>query len=174
MAPDLRPTRRWTRAALACSLGPLLLSSLTAGTLPRQLRRSTASLNHENSRAHCAVWFCLGIRPNETCRPARYSKLPTINGLTYPRARKILLNAGWRPLKTNSSPTDVDISYGNGRLFWRRGYVELEGCSGTCVAACSFLFKDRFGNRLRVTTEGEELPRDNAHAHVNGFHFVCV
>lgn len=117
--------------------------------------------------------FAVAFGQTKPCRPARYSKVPTINGLTYPRARKILLNAGWRPLKTNSSPTDIDISYGNGPLFWRRRYVALEGCSGAGVAACGFLFKDRFGNRLRVTTEGEELPRDNGHAHVNDFHFVC-
>jgi len=110
---------------------------------------------------------------SKPCRPVRHAKLPAIVGLTYPRARRILLAAGWRPLKTNSSATDISVSYGNGPFFWGKGYIELEGCSGTGVAACGFLFKDRFGNRLRVTTEGEELPKDKAHAHVNTFRFVC-
>jgi hypothetical protein len=117
--------------------------------------------------------FAVAFGQSKPCRPARHAKLPAIAGLTYPRARRIILAAGWRPLKTNSSATDVNVSYGNGPFFWRRGYVELESCSGTGVAACAFLFTDRFGNRLRVTTDGEELPKDNAHAHVNGFRFVC-
>ena len=118
--------------------------------------------------------FCVAaFSQSKPCPPARHAKLPEIAGLTYPRARRILLAAGWRPLKTNSSAADVNVSYGNGPFFWRRGYVELESCSGTGVAACAFLFKDRFGNRLRVTTEGEELPDDQAHAHVNGYRFLC-
>ena len=48
-----------------------------------------------------------------------------------------------------------------------------EVCSGTGVAACAFLFKDAYGNRLRVTTEGEELPNEKSYARVNGFRFVC-
>ena len=103
----------------------------------------------------------------------RHAKRPAIIGLTYPRARKMLLAAGWLPLKTNSSHSDVNVSYGNGPFFWRRGYTEVESCAGTGVADCAFLFKDRFGNRLRVTTEGEEHPEVNAHAHVNSCRFVC-
>src|SRR2546422_202002 len=41
----LDPTRRWTRAAIARSLGSLVLSWLTAGAPPRQLRRSDAIKN---------------------------------------------------------------------------------------------------------------------------------
>ena len=110
---------------------------------------------------------------SKSCQPVHHAKVPALKGLTYSRARKILLAAGWQPLKTNSAATDVNVSSGNGTLFWRRGYIELETCSGAGVAACAFLFKDRFGNRLRVTTEGEDLPKDNAHAHVNGSRFVC-
>jgi hypothetical protein len=118
-----------------------------------------------------AITVALGQR--NPCRPARHAKLPKITGLAYHRARPMLLAAGWRPLKTKSSATDVDISYGNGPLFWRRGYIELESCSGTSVAACAFLFTDRFGNRLRVATEGEELPREHARATVHVSRFVC-
>lgn len=110
------------------------------------------------------------------CRPARHAKLPAIKGSAYHRARKRLLAAGWRPLRTKPrevAADDPDISYGNGQLFWRRGYVEVESCSGTGVAACAFLFKDAYGNRLRVTTAGEELPRQKAYSTVTGFRFVC-
>jgi hypothetical protein len=87
-----------------------------------------------------------------------------------------MLAAGWQPLRTksyNEVDTDPDITYGNGRTFWKRGYVEVKACSGTRVAACAFLFKDAYGNRLRVTTEGEELPDEKAYAIVTGFRFLC-
>ena len=115
----------------------------------------------------------LALAQRKPCRPARHAKLPAIARLTYLRARRILFAAGWRPLKRKSSASGVDISHANGPFFWRKGYVELESCSGTGVAACAFLFKDRFGNRLRVTTEGEELPDQKAQARVNGVRFVC-
>ena len=115
----------------------------------------------------------VSLAQRKPCRPAKHAKLPRIVGLRYQRARRILLAAGWQPLKTKSSDADVDVSSGNGPIFWRSGYVELESCSGIGVAACAFLFKDAFGNRLRVTTAGEELPGERIHAAVNRFRFVC-
>lgn len=128
------------------------------------------------------IWLALfigGLLPvfalaqERPCRPVKHAKVPAIKESTYHRARKRLLAAGWQPVKTNRARTDPDISYGNGPLFWRKGYVEIEACSGTGVAACAFLFKDRHGNRLRVTTEGEEVPRLKYYARVSGFKFVC-
>lgn len=113
---------------------------------------------------------------DKPCRPSKHARLPRITELTYHKARKRLIAAGWKPLRTksyNEANTDPDIAYGNGRIFWKRGYVEVEVCSGTGVAACAFLFKDAYGNRLRVTTEGEELPKEKAYAIVTGFRFVC-
>ena len=113
------------------------------------------------------------VRP---CQPHRHAKLPPIVKSTYHKARKKLLAAGWQPLHTKSfseASTDRDISYGNGRIFWRKGYVEVEACSGTGVAACAFLFKDAYGNRLRVTSAGEENPGRKDYARVTRFEFVC-
>ncbi|HKY46246.1 MAG TPA: hypothetical protein VJM50_24350 [Pyrinomonadaceae bacterium] len=110
------------------------------------------------------------------CRPAKHAKIPAITEYTYHKARKRLLAAGWQPVRTksiNDARTDPDILHGNGPLFWRKGYVEIEACSGTGVAACVFLFKDVYGNRLRVTTQGEEVPRSKSYARVSGFQFVC-
>jgi hypothetical protein len=132
-------------------------------------------------RAHLVV-FILGFATNialgqdKPCQPHRHAKLPPIIELTYPKARKKLLAAGWQPLQTksvNEAEEDPDIRYGNGLLFWRRGYVEVEACLGTGVAACAFLFKDAYGNRLRVTTAGEELAKEKSYARVTGFRFVC-
>jgi hypothetical protein len=133
-------------------------------------------------RALLAVLVCslvagIALAKDKPCQPRRHARLPAITELTYHKARKRLLAAGWQPLQTksfNEADTDPDISdRGNGQLFWRRGYVEVESCSGTGVAACAFLFKDAYGNRLRVTTAGEELPKEKAYARVTGFRFVC-
>ena len=124
----------------------------------------------------CGLTASSGFAQDKPCRPGRHARLPAISELTYHKARKKLLAARWQPLRTrsiNEVDTDPDISYGNGRLFWRRGYGEVEACSGTGVAACAFLFKDAYGNRLRVTTAGEEFPRQKAYARVTGFRFVC-
>ena len=113
---------------------------------------------------------------DKSCKPTKHAKLPTVTEFTYHKARKALLSAGWQPLQTKSfsdAKTDPDISSGNGALFWAKGYVEVEACAGTGIAPCAFLFKDAYGNRLRVTTAGEEHPKEKAYAKVTGFQFVC-
>jgi hypothetical protein len=132
-------------------------------------------------RTLIAVLICgfaanIALSQNKPCCPGKHARLPAITELSYNKARKRLLTAGWQPLRTkfyNQADTDPDIAYGNGHVFWQRGYVEVEACSGTGVAACSFLFRDAYGNRLRVITEGEELPKEKAYATVTGFRFVC-
>ena len=116
------------------------------------------------------------LAQDKPCQPRKHAKLPPITELTYLKARKKLLLAGWQPVQTlsfNEVSEDPNIKYGNGPLFWERGYVELESCSGTGVGACAFLFKDAYGNHLRVTTAGEEIPKEKAYAKVTGFRFVC-
>lgn len=108
--------------------------------------------------------------------PSKHAKLPTVTGFTYHKARKALLSAGWQPLQTksfNEANTDPDISSGNGALFWKKGYIEVEACAGTGIAACAFLFNDAYGNRLRITTAGEEDPKENAYVKVTGLRFLC-
>ena len=118
----------------------------------------------------------LAFAAEKSCKPSKHAKLPAVTELTYHKARKALLSAGWQPLQTksfNEANTDPDISSGNGALFWKKGYVEVEACAGTGVAPCAFLFKDAYGNRLRVTTAGEEYPKEKAYAKVTGLQFVC-
>ena len=123
----------------------------------------------------CGFAAGISLAQDKPCQPHRHAKLPPITKLTYSKARSRLLATGWQPLQkksVNQAAEDPDIKYGNGPLFWKRGYVELKSCSGTGVAACAFLFKDAYGNHLRVTTAGEELPKDKSYAKVTGFHFV--
>ena len=84
--------------------------------------------------------------------------------------------AGWRPIQTihqNKAATDPKIMYGNGEIFWKRGYREVESCSGTGLGNCAFLFKDAYGNQLRVVTAGEEDPKQKSFARVTSYKFVC-
>lgn len=123
-----------------------------------------------------ALVISMARAQDKPCYPTKHAKLPAITELTYHKARKKLLAAGWQPLRTksyNGADTDPEIAEGNGPTFWKKGYVEVAACSGTGVAACAFLFTDAYGNRLRVTTEGEELPKEKAYAIVTGFRFVC-
>ncbi|MBC3809873.1 hypothetical protein [Undibacterium aquatile] len=111
-----------------------------------------------------------------SCSPTTHAKLPVINGKSYHKARKSLLAVGWQPLRSkplNQANEDPDISYGNGMIFWDLGYREVESCSGTGLAPCSFLFQDAYGNKLRVITEGEESPKDKAVASVSSYKFTC-
>lgn len=124
----------------------------------------------------CVLATNLAWAKHDPCKPAKHAKLPPIIESTYHRARRKLLAAGWQPVQTkpfNQASSDPDIASGNGLIFWKKGYVEVEACSGTGISACSFLFKDAYGNRLRVTTAGEELPKDKIYASVTGFSFVC-
>ena len=94
--------------------------------------------------------------------------IPRINGKTYGVARKILIQKGWVPNKRESSHGQtVDVQSGNGPIFWKRGYWELETCSGTGVAQCLFEFVDASGRRLEVVTAGEEDEAGTYHARVS-------
>ncbi len=120
-----------------------------------------------------AISIGFGQKP---CVPAKHAKLPVISEQTYAQARKKLLVSGWQPVRSisdNAAGKDPNTAYGNGQIFWKRGYREIEFCSGTGIAACGFLFRDVYGNRLRVTTAGEELPKQKTHARVTGYQFVC-
>lgn len=112
----------------------------------------------------------------KACLPNKHAKLPAVYGLTYHKARKKLLAAGWQPFSTihhNKANTDPNISSGNGKIFWNMGYSEIESCAGTGLAPCAFLFKDAYGNKLRVTTAGEEYAKQKSFATITTYKFIC-
>jgi hypothetical protein len=118
----------------------------------------------------------VAVAQEEKCDPPGHAAVPAIQDLAYHQARKLLVSGGWQPVQARTAEeakTDPDIASGNGPVFWAKGYVELEACSGTGLAPCAFLFKDSKGNRLRVTTGGEEDPAHKVSAKVTGFQFVC-
>jgi hypothetical protein len=110
---------------------------------------------------------------DKQCKPAVHAKVPAIAEFTYHNARKALLVAGWQPLQSvRWQEVDERLS-GQAREFWEKGYVEVQDCAGTGAAPCVFLFKDVYGNRLSVTTAGQEYPEAKSYARVTGFEFVC-
>lgn len=91
--------------------------------------------------------------------------VPNLFELDYDDARAQLIEAGWQPFMHYwSYADDVDIRYGNGAVFWQRGYHEIESSSGTGSAVCSFKFIDVYGNILKVITAGEEDPDNDIKA----------
>ena len=120
-----------------------------------------AILMTNNSFAHCPI--------------IQHSEVPVITEMSYHDARALLLAAEWQPLKSihHNDLENPDISYGNGALFWDKGYVEIESCAGTGLAPCVFNFADIYGNSLKVVTVGEESPKYNNYAMVDRYWLVC-
>ncbi|MGX9979755.1 hypothetical protein [Methylobacterium fujisawaense] len=78
--------------------------------------------------------------------------VPAIRGQPIDTARAALIAAGWTPVK---GPPSDDARE---RDLARRGVIEVDGCSGTGLAYCSFRYAGAAG-ALSVTTTGDgDLP----------------
>lgn len=121
-------------------------------------------------------FFASGIvfGKDEQCKPDTHAKVPAMAQSTYHKARKALLAAGWQPVQTVRWQEKDEKLFGQAKDFWEKGYVEVEDCAGTGLSPCKFLFKDVYGNHLRVTTTGEEYPKEKAYAKVSQFQFACA
>jgi hypothetical protein len=82
-------------------------------------------------------------------------RIPNLFHMKYTEARDSLINAGWIPLLHHwSYSQDNNVKWGNGPVFWKKGYWEIENSSGTGIACCEFIFKDPSGRKLEVVTGG--------------------
>ena len=100
--------------------------------------------------------------------------LLNIKGLTYHEARPIIIGAGWRPLQTLKVGTEdfkQGATSGNGPKFWKKGYYELQTCTGSGMAYCAFLFQNKNGDQLRVVTKYEEYEEYSSFAKAVGYRF---
>lgn len=89
---------------------------------------------------------------------AIHAPLPRIGGLIYDEARDMLIQAGWQPfLNSWTKGFDWDMKLGNGLYFWKKGFWEIQNVCPTGLAYCTFLFRDVYGNQLKVVTAGEAL-----------------
>ena len=123
------------------------------------------------------AFSCVSAFAADCLPPKRAVPIPPLKGISYHQARTRLLAAGWFPVQTKprgvNPDKDPDIISGNGRLFWERGYLEVEGCAGTGLAPCFFRWADKYGNQIDVLTRGQELPEQKALAMVSGDRFLC-
>ncbi len=112
------------------------------------------------------------------CAISRHVQVPNIYGLSYDAAREQLIRAGWQPtsnMNQAGGPASSDILSGNGEIFWKRGYFEVESCAGTGPAQCLFTFSDIYNNKLKVITSGEEaeIKGKGYHAKVQHYELAC-
>jgi hypothetical protein len=113
----------------------------------------------------------------DVCAPgAKHAAAPEIIKLTYDRARKEIIAAGWRPWITREADGSMrdTVEYGgNAEVFWSRGYKEVGDCASTGLTPCIFYFIDSLGNRLEVISQFEERPQFNGHAVVRFVQVLC-
>ena len=125
-----------------------------------------ALLANQNANAKPAV--SPATANTNTLPPSNEPAIPKIYGKTYGAARKQLIQEGWLPNKHEPfHGQEPEVQSGNGPIFWKRGYWELETCSGTGMAHCLFQFIDPTGRLLEVVTEGEEDEEGTYHARVS-------
>lgn len=96
---------------------------------------------------------------------ALHIPIPRIQGLAYEDARARLMEAGWQPFLNHwSYENEAKITHGNELYFWEKGFHEIETCSGTGLAHCTFVFRDMYETELVVVTAGEVIPELDATA----------
>jgi hypothetical protein len=104
---------------------------------------------------------------------AMHVPIPRIAGLAYDDARQKLVDAGWQAATRHwSDAADPALQYGNGKVFWDRGYREIINAWPTGLAQCTFGFHDVYGTKLVIVTVGEVDEDSDAQAFVWSWHFV--
>ncbi len=97
-------------------------------------------------------------------------RVPDVKGKSYDEARKMIIADGWKPVAQEDevamAPGGVATS-GNGKIFWERGYVEVDACAGTGLGQCAFTFFDGGGMNLFVVTVGEQKEDNSENATVS-------
>ena len=86
----------------------------------------------------------------------RRAKLPRLEAVALPLARKRLLAQGWR-----ARPSDPDGDEGEDGMrdaLRGLGFPEVEGCSGTGMGYCNYHYRNAAGDALQLTTAGEYVP----------------
>jgi hypothetical protein len=82
------------------------------------------------------------------------AKVPNVNNLPIDKARKLIIDSGWKPVLAKLDPDLgrlATVGYENNLR--KAGLSEAYGCSGTGMNYCSFEYKSAAG-KLSVTTTG--------------------
>lgn len=112
----------------------------------------------------------LNINQVSDSRASGEFKIPDVRvGLSYHKARKILMEEGWIPLTQRSlyPGEENSLTYGNGKIFWDLGYWEIVSCTGTGEGFCRFEWADPSQRKLVIITTGIEDPTISTEARVN-------
>lgn len=89
----------------------------------------------------------------------------------------MLIKNGWQPHQTiYHGHASEQFPYANFKIFWDKGFWEVEYCSGTGLAECGMNWMDVYGNILHITTSGEEddSPNPDYHAGVSQAILNCA
>lgn len=142
-------------------------SGTTAQNLasPASAPTSTPQSEQSNGQDKTATKGDQSINNNAAPDTGGSIRIPVINGTTYDVARELLIREGWQPNERHISyGDDPKVQGGNGPIFWKRGYRELEACSPAGAAECLFEFIDPSERVLTVVTQGEEADDGAYHA----------
>lgn len=90
---------------------------------------------------------------------AAATEYPLRKGESFLEARAALLKAGWRPVRIDKRWADGtrENQFGDGRLFFDAGFIEVQECTGTGTNPCILNYQ-KDGMCLQLVTEGEYLP----------------
>lgn len=90
---------------------------------------------------------------------AAATEYPLRQGESIVEARAALLKAGWLPVRIDKRWTDGarENQFGDARLFFDAGFIEVQECEGTGPNACTLNYQ-RDGKCLQVITVGEYHP----------------
>lgn len=76
-------------------------------------------------------------------------KLSLKTGKSYATARKVLSASGWKPVNNYRNLSKIDRAH---NVVKNLRFYEMQSCSGTGVGYCNFIFKNKNGKTLTVTT----------------------
>lgn len=81
-------------------------------------------------------------------------RLSMKEGKLYSAARKILMADGWTPINNYQNLSEIDREH---NVVKNLRFYEMEACSGTGMGYCNFIFTNKTGKILTITTyENEE------------------
>lgn len=90
------------------------------------------------------------------------ARLSLKEGELYAAARKILVADGWTPINNYQNLSEIDREH---NVVKNLRFYEMEACSGTGMGYCNFIFENKIGKILTITT----FDNEEAEPRVSGF-----
>lgn len=92
------------------------------------------------------------------CYAEKQNEEFTVINMPYHKARKIILQNGWKPTSAfqNKLYEEDREKYGYVHPFLKLGYQELGTCTEIGMAYCDFYFENQKNQYFRIITQGED------------------